>query len=569
MASDHYSSSKQSQGICDVVFGALARRIPNLERSFSMRWCGIYKHGGKRFAFVNHRKTMDGIEIWLIGDPVDLKADTNLDVRPREGTASGWREFASRVYVDSERDALEAARLLHDYSYPSSVRRNVPAVATRPVARSRGVRIPSDEELRQITTRGVAEIIPHEEFLEALQSGRQLRLKMGFDPTRPVITLGWAVGLRKLRKLQDLGHKVVIIIGDWTARIGDPSGQSRTRRMRSTREVRADAYAILDKFYTILDPRLTEVRWQREWFDNFQLTKLARLASHVTVSKMLERDDFEMRYKAERPIHLQEFLYPLLQAYDSVEVRSDVEFGGTDQKFNILLGREIQPKYHQTAQYAFLVPLLIGLDGTDKMSQSLNNFIAIDDEPHDMFGKVMSIADPLVGEYFELLTDVPDDEIAGIRGAVEGGGVSARDAKMRLAREIVSQFHGEEAGEEAEDEFRRVFRDRQRPKFRVVAKGEMHARALGEPKSEKTLQFANSMAMARGTYSLPYVMHQSGLVESRSEARRLIEQGAVEINGHQTSVHAVELKPGDVVRIGKHRFLQIIEPQDLPDGARN
>ena len=264
---------------------------------------------------------------------------------------------------------------------------------------------------------------------------------MGFDPSAPDLTLGHAVGLRKLRQLQDLGHTIVVIVGDWTARIGDPSGQSKTRPMLTADEVKANAETYLRQFSKVVDRELTEVRWQSEWFDEFTLTTVVNLAAKFTVAQMLEREDFATRFAAKKPIGIHELFYPLLQAYDSVAVQADVEFGGTDQTFNLLVGRELQPEFGQQPQSVFTVPLLVGTDGV-KMSKSQGNYIALNDPPHDMYGKVMSITDPLVGDYFELLTDVPDEEIAGIREAVEKGGAGARDAKMRLAREIVSQFHG-------------------------------------------------------------------------------------------------------------------------------
>ena len=406
-------------------------------------------------------------------------------------------------------------------------------------------RIPDDETLRRITTRAVAEIVPYQEFVDGLRSGRPLRLKMGFDPTKPAITLGWAVGLRKLRQLQDLGHTVVVIIGDWTARIGDPSEESQTRPMLTAEEVQANAQAILRQFYKVLDESRTEIRHQSEWFDEFTLTDVVRLAARFTIAQMLQRDDFAQRYAEHKPIGLHELLYPLLQAYDSVAVEADVEFGGTDQKFNNLVGRDLQRMLGQKAgpagqgQAVFLVPLLVGLDGRQKMSQSLGNYIAIDDPPEEMYGKLMSIPDSLMMDYFELLTDVPDEELAGIRKAVEAGGAEAMDAKMRLAREIVTQFHSDAAARQAEEDFVRVFREREAPEEALV--------------------------VPKGKRSLPFILHRHGLASSRSEARRLINQGAVEINGHQVTVHVVDLKPGDVIRVGKHRFARVVDADKHPD----
>ncbi len=430
--------------------------------------------------------------------------------------------------------------------------------------RARKARVPTPAQLRRITKRGVAWIIPEDEFEQRLRSGTRLRLKMGFDPTVPVITLGWAVGLRKLRQLQDLGHTVVIIIGDWTARIGDPSEQSRTRRMIPTRQVRSNANKILQQFYKILDRRLTEVRWQREWFDDFPLTKLATLASNVTVSKMLSRADFWKRFEAKRPIHLQEFIYPLLQAYDSVEVKADVEFGGTDQEFNILLGRELQPKYNQPAQCAFFMRLLVGLDGKKKMSQSLDNYVAIDEPADQMYGKIMRLPDSVMDEYFELLTDVSDRELTAIRNSLTDRTQNPIDLKMRLAREIVTQFHSKELAFEVGEEFHLTYRTRT-PK--TVA-----ADLIPLPRTieEVPVRFRGRRVK---TESLPTLLNRSGLVSSVSEARRLINEGAVRhvgtVVGHQDiwsrqtpkALRSAKIQVGEgmIIRVGKHRFLRIVD----------
>ncbi len=428
------------------------------------------------------------------------------------------------------------------------------------------VRVPTDDQLLRITTRAVAEIVPHQEFVDGLRSGKTMRLKMGFDPTVPVITLGWAVGLRKLRQLQDLGHTVVIIIGDWTARIGDPSGASQTRPMLTTEEVQANSEAILRQFYKVLDEPRTEIRRQSEWFDSFTLTDVVRLSARYTVAQMLQRDDFAQRYAEHKPIGLHELLYPLLQAYDSVAVEADVEFGGTDQKFNNLLGREMQRAAGQKAgpagegQAVFLVPLLVGLDGTQKMSQSLGNFIAIDDPPHEMYGKLMSIPDTLIADYFELLTDVPDKELADIRNSIEKRTANPMDHKMRLAREIVAQFHSESAAREAEERFDRTFRKREMP----------------EDVEEWRVSFATIPTVLRGStqpvteggelpqadkvfHLLPWVLKESGLAPSMGEARRLIGQGAVEIDARRAEAEAAELHSGSIIRVGKHRFLRIVD----------
>jgi len=418
------------------------------------------------------------------------------------------------------------------------------------------IRIPTDEELRRITARAVAEIVPQREFVDGLLSGRPLRLKMGFDPTKPVITLGWAVGLRKLRQLQDLGHTVVVIIGDWTARIGDPSGQSQTRSMLTAEEVQANSEAILRQFYKVLDESRTEIRRQSEWFDGFTLADVVRLAARVTVAQVLERDDFAQRFAAHKPIGLHELLYPLLQAYDSVAIEADVEFGGTDQKFNILLGRELQRAAGQKAgpagegQAVLLVPLLVGLDGTQKMSQSLGNYIAIGDPPHDMYGKLMSIPDTLIMDYFELLTYVADGELADIRKDVERGGAKAMGAKARLAREVVSQFHDGDAARQAEAGFERTFRKRELPTEAVeVPLSELPKAARSASAADAGIEF----------YDIGSAIHHYGLAPSVSEARRLIKQGAVEINGEKVVSSLNPLEPGMVIRVGKHRFLRIVD----------
>ncbi len=422
-------------------------------------------------------------------------------------------------------------------------------------------RAPDDETLRRITTRAVAEIVPYQEFVDGLRSGRPMRLKMGFDPTVPVITLGWAVGLRKLRQLQDLGHTVVVIIGDWTARIGDPSGESQTRPMLTAEEVQANSQAILRQFYKVLDEPRTEIRRQSEWFDPFTLTDVVRLSAGFTVAQMLQRDDFAQRYAQHKPIGLHELLYPLLQAYDSVAVEADVEFGGTDQKFNNLVGRELQRAVGQKAgpagegQAVFLVPLLVGLDGVQKMSQSLGNFIAIDDPPHEMYGKLMSIPDSLMMDYFELLTDVPDGELAHIRKSIEERTENPMDHKMRLAREIVAQFHSDAAAAEAEEGFVRTFRKRELPQEAI----EVPLGALPKAKMSPSARAAGIQS-----YDLGSAIYKYGLASSISEARRLIKQGAVEINGRKIASNLNPLEPGSVIRVGMHRFLRFVDADKHP-----
>lgn len=398
-------------------------------------------------------------------------------------------------------------------------------------------RVPDQAVLRRLLHRGVAEVVPEEELLRRLHSGRPLRLKMGFDPTRPVVTLGWAVGLRKLRQFQELGHTVVLIIGDVTAQIGDPSGQSETRPMLTAQEVQANAEAVLRQFFRLLDRERTEVRRQSEWFADFGLGDVVRLAAQATVAQLLRREDFAQRYEQGRPIGLHEFIYPLLQAYDSVAVRADVEFGGTDQKFNILMGRELQPRFGQQPQCAFLMPLLVGLDGERKMSQSLGNYIAIDAPPHDMFGKLMSLPDHLIVQYLELLTEVPDEELAEMGHALQEGSLNPMEAKLRMAREVVAQFHGPQAARAAQEEFERVFRRRQAPAQVPEAR----------------------LPLAEGPVNLVEVLVGAGMVRSRSEARRLLAQGAIEVDGQTVREPQAPVRHGTLVRVGKHRFLRIVD----------
>lgn len=415
-------------------------------------------------------------------------------------------------------------------------------------------RVPADDEIERITTRAVAEIVPRDEFIKGLKSGRSLRIKMGFDPTRPVITLGWAVGIRKLRQLQDLGHTVVVIIGDWTARIGDPSGKSETREMLTEEEVTANADAILDQFYKILDPERTEVRRQSEWFDSFSLTDVVRLAGRFTVAQLLERDDFSQRFNAKQPIGIHELMYPLLQGYDSVAIEADVEFGGTDQKFNILVGRELQRQIGMEVgpagqgQAVLLVPLIPGLDGQRKMSQSFDNYIAIDTPPHDMYGKIMSLPDHLITTYFETLTDIPDDELAAISASIEARSDNPMEHKKRLARDIVAQFHSAAEAEDAETHFTQTF-----------SEGDI-SDELTQDVPANQLPLAEDDGAGGGGFKvkLPALLAGQGAAASASEARRLIQQRAVEIDGDVVTEPVAIVRIGSTLRVGKHRFLRIV-----------
>ena len=399
-------------------------------------------------------------------------------------------------------------------------------------------------ELHRLLKRGVSEIISEEEMVRLLQSGRKLRLKQGFDPSRPDIHLGHVVGLRKLRQFQEAGHQVILIVGDWTAQIGDPSGASVTRPMLSAETVRSNAESYMKQFFKVVDKDKTQVCWQSEWFGKFSLADVIKLTSRFTVAQFLAREDFHKRFDAGKPIAITELLYPLLQAYDSVMIKADVEFGGIDQKFNCLVGRELQSMLGQTSQQVFLMPLLVGTDGKQKMSKSLDNYVAVEEAPQEMFGKLMSLPDNLMMDYFELLTDVPDWELAAFQEQLEAGTVNPMVLKKRLAREIVSQFHGSEAGEKAVAGFEQVFQRREVP------------------------QEMTEFALPAQSTDIFTLLVSAGLAKSRSEARRLTSQGAVELLAPRDGgVEAVKiqgdeltdkLRAGSIIRVGKHRWIKLV-----------
>ena len=393
--------------------------------------------------------------------------------------------------------------------------------------------------LRRITTRAVSEIIVEEEFLALLRKESPLRLKMGFDPSRPDIHLGHVVGLRKLRQLQDMGHQVILIVGDWTAQIGDPSGQSATRPMLSHEEVLANAESYMRQFFKVVDKERTQAVWQSEWFGEFSLADVIRLTSRFTVAQFLDRDDFAKRFRAHRPIAITELLYPLLQAYDSVAIRSDVEFGGTDQTFNLLVGRELQGMMDQRPQQCFLMPILVGTDGVQKMSKSLDNYIAVEDPPNDMYGKVMSLPDTLIMQYFEYLTDVPEPDLDQMRRALDGETVNPMELKKRLASEVTSQFWGTHGAREAQEHFERVVQRQETP---------------------EDLQEFSIADLGGGSRPIPMsdVLVGAAVVASRSEAKRLISQGAVELDGQKVSSDNVELHDGSILKVGRRRFIKIV-----------
>ncbi len=383
----------------------------------------------------------------------------------------------------------------------------------------------SDRDVKHLLRRGVSEIIIEAELLDLLNSGKKLRLKEGFDPSFPDIHLGHMVALKKLRQFQKLGHQVVLIVGDWTARIGDPSGASATRPILSAAQVKANAETYMQQFFKIVDKEKTEVRWQSEWFDKFTLSDVIQLTSKFTIAQLLARDDFSKRYNAGRPISMAEFLYPLLQAYDSVAIKADVEFGGTDQKFNLLVGRELQESSGQRPQQLFLVPILTGTDGAQKMSKSLGNYIGVAEPPEEIYGKVMSIPDSLILQYFELLSDVSDEDLAKLKQTLEDDSVNPMELKKQLARDIIGQLYNEEAANQAEEHFARVVQNKEAPKEIELG-----------TKSEGNLR--------------DYLV-KNKLVKSKIEAKRLIKQGAVYVNDKQTKDPNWLVTKDSIIRVGK------------------
>ena len=371
--------------------------------------------------------------------------------------------------------------------------------------------------------KGTTEIIREQELRAKLeksaQTGKPLRVKLGADPTAPDIHLGHTVVIRKLRAFQELGHTVIFLIGDFTGLIGDPSGKSATRPQLTREEIAANAETYKRQIFKLLDPEKTEIRFNSEWMDKLGSDGFIRLAAHVTVKQILERDDFAKRLAEEKPIALHELLYPLTQAYDSVALQADVELGGTDQKFNLLMGRNVQREYGQEAQVAVIMPLLEGTDGVQKMSKSLGNYIGIDEPAAEIFGKVMSISDELMWRYYELLTDVTIDEIGSLRNSAENGERNPRDIKADLAKRIIADFHSKEDSEKAEEEFRRIFTLKEMP-------GDIEERVV-----------------ASGRWELKHLLVTLGLASSKAEARRLIEQGGVYLEGERCDPKMTEVLP--------------------------
>jgi tyrosyl-tRNA synthetase len=401
----------------------------------------------------------------------------------------------------------------------------------------------SVEEQLEYLKKGVAEVIPEDELKQKLansvKTGKPLRVYLGVDPTAPDIHLGHTVVLRKLKHFQDMGHTAIFLIGDFSAMIGDPTGRSETRPPLSREEVQANAQTYLAQVYKILDKGKTEVRYNSEWLGQMSSYDVVRLCGHYRLARMLEREDFRSRLEHNLPIAVHELLYPLLTAYDAVVLKSDVELGATEQKFNILVHREIQREYGLSPQVVFTMPILVGLDGERKMSKSLGNYVGITEPPAEMFGKIMSIPDELMWSYYELVTDRTPQEIAELKNEVKTGKLHPMDAKMRLAEEVVSDFQGADAGRKAAENFQRVFRERQAPEEAPVQN------------------------VARGAAKkLTALLVEWKMAPSKSEAERLIKQGGVEIDGVCVEDPRKELdlsKPAEfLLRAGKKKFLHIV-----------
>jgi tyrosyl-tRNA synthetase len=396
-----------------------------------------------------------------------------------------------------------------------------------------------DDGLHRLV-RGAEHVVREPDLADRLREGRPLRVKLGLDPTARDVTLGWAVPLTKLREFQDAGHVAVLIVGDFTTRIGDPSGQNRTRPQLSKDEVRRFADAVLDQFMDILSEQNLEVRYNSEWLEPLDFAAILKLTSNYTVAQMLERADFAKRFGEQRPISVIEFLYPLAQAFDSVAVRADVELGGSDQLFNLLVGRDIQSAYGQRPQICITMPLLEGTDGVQKMSQSLGNYIAIRDPAEEMFGKLMSIPDEMIARYALLAGGLDDDEVGRLGAAAGAGGPAAGDAKRLMARAVVGRYHGKRGAQRAEAAFDRLFRQNQAP----------------EDIPEAAIP---ADAIAGGSVNLPRVLAELGLAASRSEARRLISQGGVRINGVPVTDEESPAQKlmGATLQVGKRRFVRL------------
>ncbi len=400
--------------------------------------------------------------------------------------------------------------------------------------------IPVDDQWRTLSAKA-AEVVPEDEFRVKLGLGRPLRVKLGCDPTAEHVHLGWAVVLRQLRRFQDLGHTAVLIVGDFTARIGDPSGQDKTRPMLSKEQVDGYAKRLLGQFELVLDPGSLEVRYNSEWLETLSTQGLLELASHYTIAQMLQRDDFAERYAGGIPVTIREFLYPLLQAYDSVAVEADVEIGGTDQHFNLMVGRHVQRAYGQEPQAVLTMPLLEGTDGVKKMSQSLGNYVAITEPPAEMFGKLMRVPDGLLDKYLLLATELSPEEVDAVTRQVGSGDLRPEQAKRRLAEEVVAIYHGPEEAAAARERFDLIFTSHEIP--------------ADVPEVAVPDDCRNGVLV-----HLPKLMKAVGLAPSTTQARRLVEQAGVRLDGEVLSDEEVpyERLQGRVLQVGKRRFARVV-----------
>ena len=391
------------------------------------------------------------------------------------------------------------------------------------------------EQIAELT-RGADEVLPEDGLKAKLEEGRPLVVKAGFDPTAPDLHIGHTVLINKMRQFQQLGHEVVFLIGDFTGMIGDPSGKNATRPPLSTEEIRANAATYEKQIFKILDPEQTRVEFNSTWMGSMDAAGLIKLAARHTVARMLERDDFNKRYNGGQPISIHEFLYPLVQGYDSVALKADVELGGTDQKFNLLVGRQLQQDFGQKPQIVITTPLLEGLDGVQKMSKSLGNYIGITEPPGEMFGKIMSISDELMWRYFEVLSFRTLDDIAGLRKAV-GDGMNPRDAKFELGVEIVARFHSKADAENARQEFVSRFQQG----------------AMPEDIPEVSLQTQD------GVLGIAYLLKGAELVSSTSDAFRMLKQGAVKIDGERVEDRSLQMEAGSthIYQVGKRKFARV------------
>jgi len=394
----------------------------------------------------------------------------------------------------------------------------------------------SIEEQLRIIKRGTLEIINENELIEKLKKGRPLRVKLGVDPTSPDIHLGHTVVLNKLKDFQDLGHQVILIIGNGTAVIGDPSGRDKARSLLTPEEIEKNAKYYSDQAFKILDRNKTEIRYNGDWLLKLNLKEIVSLSSHFTVARILERDDFFNRYKKGEPIYLHEFLYPVMQAYDSIVIDADVELGGSDQKFNLLCGRELQKELGKEEQIAILMPILRGIDGVKRMGKSLKNYIGINEPPNEMFGKIMRIPDHLIIEYYELLTNIDPQELENIKKAIDEGD-NPMKYKLRLAKEIVKRYHSEEDANKAEEEFIKVFSKKEIPEELEV------------------------FEVDKNEINLLDFLKDKNIIQSKSEGRRLFEQGGIYVDGKRFNDPSFLLKidKEKIIKVGKRKFIKVVK----------